>query len=202
MKRAWKILIAGVIFSAVLLPGMAGAQGGGIQISKAGDIVTISGQTNLAVGDRLLINVVSAGFTPTVKGTGGGFAGAAGSVTVQPGSPLNTYSFDVNVSTFPPREIPRHRGVRGDPVQGFSAVRPPLDPCPDPEYRPHRPPELPRSPYQRPHLPRQFRPRHHHPPRPPLMASCSWQPFASPSVSSRCCGANPDQRGRREERYG
>jgi hypothetical protein len=104
MKRAWKILIAGVILSAVLFPGMAAAQGGSIQFSKNGDIVTISGQTNLAVGDKLLINVVSAGFTPTEKGTGGGFAGAGGSVVVQQGSPLNTYSFDVNVSTFPPGE--------------------------------------------------------------------------------------------------
>ena len=104
MKGAWKILVAGAILSAVLLPGMAVAQGGSIQFSKAGDIVTISGQTNLAVGDKLLINVVSAGFTPTEKGAGGWFAGAAGTVVVQPGSPLNTYIFDVNVSTFPPGE--------------------------------------------------------------------------------------------------
>jgi hypothetical protein len=104
MKRAWKILVAGVILSAVLFPGIAAAQTGSIQFSKSGDIVTISGQTNLAVGDKLLINVVSAGFTPTVKGTGGGFAGAGGSVVVQQGSPLNTYSFEVNVSTFPPGE--------------------------------------------------------------------------------------------------
>lgn len=104
MKRAWKILIAGVILSAVLFPGITAAQGGSIQFSKAGDIVTISGQTNLAVGDKLLINVVSAGFTPTEKGTGGGFAGTGGSVVVQPGSPRNTYSFLVNVSTFPPGE--------------------------------------------------------------------------------------------------
>ena len=105
MKRAWKILVASGMLSAVLIAGAAmGAQGGGIQFSKNGDIVTISGQTNLATGDRLLMNVISAGFTPTEKGTGGGFAGAAGTVVVQPGSPLNTYSFDVNVSTFPPGE--------------------------------------------------------------------------------------------------
>jgi len=102
MKRAWKILIAGAILSAVFLPGLAAAQGGSIQFSKAGDIVTITGQTNLAVGDRLLVTVVSAGFTPTEKGTGGGFAGAGGTVVVQPGSPLDSYSFDVNVSGYPP----------------------------------------------------------------------------------------------------
>ena len=104
MKRAWKILIAGAILSAVLFPGITAAQGGSILFSKAGDIVTISGQTNLAVGDRLQITVASGGFTPTEKGTGSGFAGAGGSVVVQQGLPLNTYSFDVNVSTFPPGE--------------------------------------------------------------------------------------------------
>jgi len=100
MKGAWKILVAGAILSAALLTGTAGAQGGSIQFSKNGDIVTITGHTNLAAGDRLLINVVSAGFTPTEKGTGGGFSGAAGTVVVQQGSPLNMYAFDVNISTF------------------------------------------------------------------------------------------------------
>jgi hypothetical protein len=104
MKRAWEILVAGVLLSAVLFPGITAAQGGSIRFSKAGDTVTISGQANLAVGDRLLITVISAGFTPTEKGTGDGFAGAGGSVVVLPGSPLNTYSFLVNVSTFPPGE--------------------------------------------------------------------------------------------------
>jgi len=104
MKRAWSYFIAGAILSAVLLAGITAAQGGSIQFSKAGDIVTVFGQTNLAVGDKLQINVVSAGFTPTEKGTGGGFAGAGGTAVVQQGSPLNSYSFDVNVSAFPPGE--------------------------------------------------------------------------------------------------
>ena len=63
--------------------------------------MTITGLTNLASGDRLLMNVVSAGFIPTEKGSGGGFAGAGGTVVVQRGSPLNTYTFDVNLSAFP-----------------------------------------------------------------------------------------------------
>jgi hypothetical protein len=104
MRLAWKCLIAGVILPALLLAGTATAQGGGITLSKNGDIVTISGSTNLAAGDRLLVNVVSAAFTPTVKGAGGGFSGAAGTVIVQAGSPLNSFSFDVNVSTFLPGE--------------------------------------------------------------------------------------------------
>ncbi|MDD1664400.1 MAG: hypothetical protein LUQ32_03515 [Methanomicrobiales archaeon] len=102
MKGTGKILVAGLVLSAVLLAGMAATQEGSISFGQHGDIVTISGQTNLAVGDTLLITVISAGFTPTEKGTGGGFAGAGGTIIVQQGSPLNTYTFDVNVSAFPP----------------------------------------------------------------------------------------------------
>jgi len=104
MKEPWKVLVAGVILSSVFLAGATAGQGGSIEFSKAGDIVRITGHTNLAPGDRLLVNVVSAGFTPTEKGAGGEFAGAAGTVVVQPGSPLNIYSFEVNTSTFPPGE--------------------------------------------------------------------------------------------------
>lgn len=102
MKGAGKILVAGLVLSAVLLAGMAAAQERNISFSQHGDIVTFSGQTNLAPGDILLITVISAGFTPTEKGADGGFAGAGGTVIVQQGSPLNTYTFDVNVSAFPP----------------------------------------------------------------------------------------------------
>lgn len=102
MKGAWKILVAGLFLSAVLLMGMAAAEEGGIHVSRHGDIITITGFTNLASGDVLQVTIVSAGFTPTEKGSGGGFAGAGGSVIVQQGSPLNTYTFDVNVSAFPP----------------------------------------------------------------------------------------------------
>ena len=104
MKKAWKYLIAGAILSAVLLAGIAAAQGGTITLAKNGNIVTISGTTNLATGDRLIVSVVSAAFTPTEKGKGVGFSGAAGTAIVQPGTPLNSFSFDVNVSAFPPGE--------------------------------------------------------------------------------------------------
>jgi hypothetical protein len=104
MKRTWKYLAAGAILSAVLLAGIASAVVGSLTVEKNGDIVTIAGTTNLATGDRLIVSIISAGFTPTEKGTGGGFAGAQGTVVVQPGSPLNIYTFDVNVSTFPPGE--------------------------------------------------------------------------------------------------
>jgi hypothetical protein len=105
VKREGNIVIAAwALLAAVLLAGAAAAQGGSLTFTKNGNIVTISGNTNLAPGDRLLVNVVSASFTPTGKGAGGGFGGAAGTAIVQPGSPLNTYSFDVDVSAFPPDE--------------------------------------------------------------------------------------------------
>jgi hypothetical protein len=104
MMRAGKVLLAGAVLSAILLAGVAAAQGGDIQFSRNGDLITISGSTNLAVGDPLIVTVESAGFTPTEKGMPGGFAGAGGTVLVQPTTPLNSFSFDVNVSTFPPGE--------------------------------------------------------------------------------------------------
>ncbi|HMA05613.1 MAG TPA: hypothetical protein VKO45_06770 [Methanomicrobiales archaeon] len=102
MEREGKYLVTLAILSAVLLTGIAAAQDGGLVLEKKGDIVTISGSTNLAAGDLLQVNVVSAAFTPTEKGTGGGFSGTAGTAAVQQGSSLNSFSFDVNVSTFPP----------------------------------------------------------------------------------------------------
>lgn len=102
MKRVRSFILAGTLLAAVLLAGAAAAGEPPLLFSMSGNNVTIMGSTNLAVGDRLLVDVVSAGFTPTEKGTGGGFAGASGTVFVQPGSPLNTYHFDVDVSGFPP----------------------------------------------------------------------------------------------------
>jgi len=104
MKGNGKYLVALAVLAAVLLAGMAAAQGGNLVLEKNGNIVTISGSTNLAVGDRLQWTVVSAAFTPTEKGTGGGFSGASGTAFVRPGTPLNSFSFDVDVSTFPPGE--------------------------------------------------------------------------------------------------
>ena len=104
MKRVWRYFTAGALLSVVLLAGIAAAQGGGMTIAKNWNIITISGTTNLAAGDRLQWNVVSASFTPTQKGTAGGFSGAAGTTVVQAGSPLNTFSIEVDVSGFPPDE--------------------------------------------------------------------------------------------------
>ena len=102
MKWSWSVIIAGVLLAALLLAGTVAAGGTDLQFAKSGNNVTITGTTNLAPGDRLLVDVISAQFTPTVKGTATGFSGASGTVVVQPGSPLNTFSFEFDVSGFSP----------------------------------------------------------------------------------------------------
>lgn len=102
MEGIRSVIVASVLLAAVLLAGAAAARGSDILFTRNGNTVTMSGSTNLAAGDRLLVNVVSAAFTPTEKTQPGGFSGASGTVTVEPGSPLNSWHFDVDVSGFVP----------------------------------------------------------------------------------------------------
>ena len=70
-----------------------------------GEQFTITGSTNLAVGDNLLVEVTSSTFKPTSKSQSAEFSGASGVVKVQPGSGvLNRWSFPVDASTFKPDE--------------------------------------------------------------------------------------------------
>lgn len=70
-----------------------------------GDTFTLSGSTNLAVGDDLLVEIYSSSFGPTQKVQGSGFSGSSGTVTVMPGTNgYNTWSFFVDTSTFRPDE--------------------------------------------------------------------------------------------------
>jgi PGF-CTERM protein len=69
-----------------------------------GDTFKITGTTNLAEGDQILITVTSSSFQPTEKTQTGEFSGASGTVTVQKGDTYNTWSFDVDASTFKPDE--------------------------------------------------------------------------------------------------
>jgi hypothetical protein len=70
-----------------------------------GDQFTISGSTNLAVGDKLMVEITSSSFRPTQKSVGGEFSGANGEVTVVPGTgAYNRWSFDVDASGFKPDE--------------------------------------------------------------------------------------------------
>ncbi|WP_301663152.1 MEMAR_RS02690 family S-layer glycoprotein [Methanoculleus frigidifontis] len=69
-----------------------------------GSTFTITGTTNLAPGDELLIDVTSASFDPMAGVPYIGFSGASGAVTVQRGAPNNTWFFEVDASTFRPDE--------------------------------------------------------------------------------------------------
>jgi len=70
-----------------------------------GDKFTIYGSTNLAVGNNLMIEIISSSFKPTQKVQGADFSGSAGTVKVEPGTNgFNRWSFDVDASTFKPDE--------------------------------------------------------------------------------------------------
>ena len=72
---------------------------------SVGDRFTISGNTNLAVDDKLLVEIYSSSFNPTSKQQSGEFSGIAGVVSVVPGSGgYNQWSFDIDTSTFKPDE--------------------------------------------------------------------------------------------------
>jgi hypothetical protein len=70
-----------------------------------GDKFTITGSTNLAVGDTLMIEIYSSSFKPTQKVQGNGFSGSTGTIKVLPGATgYNRWSFDIDASTFRPDE--------------------------------------------------------------------------------------------------
>jgi trimeric autotransporter adhesin len=70
-----------------------------------GDKFTISGSTNLAAGNNLMIEITSSSFNPTKKVQSGEFSGSAGTVKVEPGTNgFNRWSYDVDASTFKPDE--------------------------------------------------------------------------------------------------
>jgi hypothetical protein len=70
-----------------------------------GEQFTITGSTNLAVGDFLMIEITSSSFRPTGKSQSDGFSGAAGRIRIEPGSGgSNRWAFPVDASTFKPDE--------------------------------------------------------------------------------------------------
>lgn len=83
-----------------------------------GDRFTITGSTNLAVGNDLLVEIYSSSFGPTQKVQGSGFSGSTGTVKVVPGTGgYNTWSFDVDTSSFRADEyIVRVSGVTQDVI--------------------------------------------------------------------------------------
>jgi trimeric autotransporter adhesin len=70
-----------------------------------GDKFTITGSTNLAVGDELTVEVTSSSFKPTTKAQSGEFSGVSRVVQVVRGSGgYNHWSLDVDATTFKPDE--------------------------------------------------------------------------------------------------
>ncbi|WP_048152302.1 MEMAR_RS02690 family S-layer glycoprotein [Methanolacinia paynteri] len=65
-----------------------------------GDSFTISGTTNLAVDDDLIVEVTSSSFTATQKSQSGEFSGQSETVKVVAGSTYNEWSMDVDASSF------------------------------------------------------------------------------------------------------
>ncbi len=71
----------------------------------AGDKFTITAETNLAVGEEVVIRIYSATFIPTAKTPGSDDSGTTGTVKVIKGdSGQNRISFDVDTSTLKPDE--------------------------------------------------------------------------------------------------
>jgi len=69
---------------------------------SAGSTFTISGTTNLAAGENVIVEVTSASFQPGQTGQTTGFSSDAGTVTVQAGEATNTWSFEVDGTSFRP----------------------------------------------------------------------------------------------------
>jgi len=72
-----------------------------IKTVRIGDKFTISGTTNLAVGNEILVEAVSASFGPTKKTSSGEFSGFSGSAEVVKGTgDWNKFSIDADSSNF------------------------------------------------------------------------------------------------------
>jgi hypothetical protein len=99
--RGYAQILAALVL-AVWICGTAAAQGTTIDeigTVAAGETVTISGTTNLAPGNRLLVEV-----TPVAFGAGGA-GGTSGTAVVQAGNgTANTWSFEANTTGFEPGE--------------------------------------------------------------------------------------------------
>ncbi len=100
--------VAAALVLAAWICGTAAAQGTSInEIGSvaAGETVTISGTTNLAPGNHLLVTVTPVGFEPTNKSAPSGAGGTSGMAIVQEGNATaNTWSFAVDTSGFEPGE--------------------------------------------------------------------------------------------------
>jgi len=69
-----------------------------------GDQFTLTGTTNLAVGNDLIVEITSSSFQPTQITQPGEFSGASSTVQVVEGTTYNEWSMDVDASSFKPDE--------------------------------------------------------------------------------------------------
>jgi trimeric autotransporter adhesin len=69
-----------------------------------GEQFIISGTTNLAVDDEIIVEVTSSSFTATKKSQSSEFSGVAENVKVVEGTTYNEWSMDVDASTYTPDE--------------------------------------------------------------------------------------------------
>ena len=81
-----------------------------------GTTFTVTGTTNLGVGNELMIEVLSSAFRPTDKTAAGEFSGDSGTVRVVEGDAgYNTWSFEVDARAFLPDEyIVRAESIDAD----------------------------------------------------------------------------------------
>ncbi|MDV4341775.1 hypothetical protein HL657_01010 [Methanoculleus sp. YWC-01] len=97
--------IAAALVIAAWVCGTVAAQQTGINeigMVTAGESITIGGTTNLAPGNRLLVEVTPVGFGPGNAPVQGGTAGTA--VVEEGNNTANTWSFEVDTTGFEPGE--------------------------------------------------------------------------------------------------
>ncbi|MDD3406447.1 MAG: hypothetical protein PHP13_00010 [Methanomicrobium sp.] len=68
----------------------------------AGDVIMISGSTNIAAGEKLLYEVYSASFEPSQKSRSSEFSGASGYTEVWPSSGENRWQFQIDTGNMNP----------------------------------------------------------------------------------------------------
>jgi len=73
-----------------------------IGTKQAGSKFTITGTTNVAVGDKLIVDVTSSAFGPTKKTEASGFGSVSGTAVVEKGDGVNKWSYEVDAADFKP----------------------------------------------------------------------------------------------------
>ncbi|MDD4127322.1 MAG: hypothetical protein PHV39_06495 [Methanomicrobium sp.] len=86
----------------------------------AGDTLLISGQTNIAAGERLIYEVYSASFEPTSKSSSSEFSGQSGYTTVIPSLDENTWEVYLDTADLKP-DLYNFKISREDGTAAYSA---------------------------------------------------------------------------------